>query len=144
MKFKKSILIYAFVLLTTQVTIAQTNTITVDVEGFKNNNGRCLLYIHNKKEGFPNKNQIKEMYFPIVDKKCVATITLDTIGVYSITALHDENSNNKMDDNFFGKPKEGFGVSNNRVVKFKRPTFEEASFTFDGQPLRSTIRLNYY
>ncbi len=126
------------------MTIAQANTITVDIVGFKNDKGRCLIYIHDKKEGFPNKNQVKEMYFSIVDKKCVATITLDTIGRYSITVLHDENSNNKMDDNFFGKPKEGFGVSNNLITTFKRPTFEDASFIFNGQPLSFNIKLKYY
>lgn len=144
MKFKKSILICVFVLLKTQMIIAQANTVTVDVVGFKNNDGRCLLYVHDKKDGFPNKNQIKEMYFPIVDKRCVATITLDTIGRYSITVLHDENSNNQMDDNFFGKPKEGFGVWNNRKITFKRPKFEDATFMFNGQPLNATIKLNYY
>lgn len=144
MKFKNLILFCAFFLLKTQMTFAQANTVTVDVVGFKNNKGRCLVYVHDNKDGFPNKNQCKEMYFSIVDNKCVATITLDTTGVYSITVLHDENSNNQMDDNFFGKPKEGFGVSNNRVITFKRPTFEDACFMFNGQPLRSTIRLNYY
>ena len=49
-------------------------------------------------------------------------------GTYAITILHDENGNLKVDANFLGIPKEGYGFSNNARNLFRAPKFEEAKF----------------
>lgn len=48
-------------------------------------------------------------------------------GTYAVIALHDENTNGEMDKNFIGRPKEGFGTSNN-LTFFAPQRFSSAAF----------------
>jgi uncharacterized protein (DUF2141 family) len=52
------------------------------------------------------------------------------VGDYAIKIYQDENSNQKLDFNFMGIPKEGYGFSNN-VGRFGRPAYQEAKFTVE-------------
>ncbi|MDJ1184538.1 DUF2141 domain-containing protein [Roseofilum casamattae] len=63
----------------------------------------------------------------------------------AIALLHDTNGNRKMDTNFFGIPKEGFGFSNNPIVsrKTRAPDFQRASFPFPGSSMQVTIGVKY-
>ena len=47
-------------------------------------------------------------------------------GVYAVAVYHDANSNGKLDANFLGIPKEGYGVSNDVRPRFRPPRFSEA------------------
>ena len=47
-------------------------------------------------------------------------------GNYAVAAIHDENSNHKLDRNFLGIPKEGFGFANNPHVGLAAPGFNQA------------------
>ena len=47
-------------------------------------------------------------------------------GVYAVAVHHDANSNGKLDTNFLGIPKEGYGVSNDVRAVFRAPRFAEA------------------
>lgn len=49
------------------------------------------------------------------------------IGDYAIKIYQDENSNQKLDFNFIGIPKEGYGFSNN-VGRFGSPQYQDAKF----------------
>jgi uncharacterized protein (DUF2141 family) len=58
-------------------------------------------------------------------------------GTYAIGIFHDVNLNNKMDNNFFGVPKEQYGFSNNARAFFGPPTFETAAFELKGATTQS-------
>jgi uncharacterized protein (DUF2141 family) len=47
-------------------------------------------------------------------------------GDYAVAAIHDENMNHKLDKNFVGWPKEGFGFANNPHVALSAPSFKDA------------------
>lgn len=47
-------------------------------------------------------------------------------GAYAVAVHHDANSNGKVDSNFLGIPKEGYGVSNDPRPRFRAPRFSEA------------------
>lgn len=64
-------------------------------------------------------------------------------GTYALVVLHDENMNGKLDTNWLGVPKEGYGFSNDAKVAFRAPLFSDASFVFDGNILDLTITLRY-
>jgi uncharacterized protein (DUF2141 family) len=51
-------------------------------------------------------------------------------GEYAIKIYQDENNNQKLDFNFMGIPKEGYGFSNN-VGRFGSPEYQEAKFTVE-------------
>ncbi|HPQ07631.1 MAG TPA: DUF2141 domain-containing protein [Bacteroidia bacterium] len=59
----------------------------------------------------------------------VVKITLKK-GKYAISVLHDENENNKIDFNFIGIPKEGYGFSNNPKIMFGPPGFDDCVINF--------------
>ncbi len=65
------------------------------------------------------------------------------VGRYAIAVYHDENKNQKLDKNFVGIPKEGYGFSNNAVGKLGPPKFSETSFSLDTNLKKLSIRMNY-
>src|ERR1700722_13990923 len=48
-------------------------------------------------------------------------------GTYAIIAFHDVNDNGKLDENWLGKPTEGYGFSNNAEGFLSAPSFKNAS-----------------
>jgi uncharacterized protein (DUF2141 family) len=62
-------------------------------------------------------------------------------GRYAVRVMHDENGNGKLDSNFLGIPKEGYGASNNPKV-MRAPHFDEAAFDLGEEDLAITIILN--
>ena len=64
-------------------------------------------------------------------------------GKYAIAVIHDENMNGKLDANWLGIPKEGYGFSNTAKGVVGAPLFSAASFPYDGKNLDLTISLNY-
>ena len=80
----------------------------------------AMMDIHNK--------DIKVFYGKIVDKRCILTINNLKPGNYSFKYFHDKNNNNKIDTNFIGIPKEGFGFANNAMNKFGPPDFKKTVF----------------
>ncbi|MGL1957933.1 MAG: DUF2141 domain-containing protein [Colwellia sp.] len=55
-------------------------------------------------------------------------------GDYAVKMFQDENSNRKLDFNFMGIPKEGYGFSNN-VGMFGQPDYKEAKFVVKGDTI---------
>jgi uncharacterized protein (DUF2141 family) len=64
-------------------------------------------------------------------------------GDYGVAAIHDENSNAKLDRNFFGIPKEGFGFANNPHVGLGPPAFRLAVMHVHCPVTETTIHLQY-
>lgn len=68
-------------------------------------------------------------------------LTLDK--KYAIAVYHDVNSNSKLDKNFFGIPKEGYGFSNNARGTFGPPSFDDAAILLDSENKLITLYLSY-
>ena len=64
-------------------------------------------------------------------------------GTYALAVIHDENMDGELRTNWLGVPKEGYGFSNDATASMGAPSFEAASFSYDGQNLDLTISLNY-
>ena len=64
-------------------------------------------------------------------------------GTYALAVIHDENMNGKIDADWLGIPKEGYGFSNDVKALLGTPSFSAASFKYDGETLDLTISLNY-
>jgi uncharacterized protein (DUF2141 family) len=62
-------------------------------------------------------------------------------GTYALAVIHDENMNGKLDTNWLGIPKEGYGFSNAAKATLGAPSFSAASFRYDGQDMELTISL---
>ena len=54
-------------------------------------------------------------------------------GSYAIGIFHDANLNNRLDNYFFGVPREQYGFSNNARGFIGPPSFEDAAFSVEGK-----------
>ena len=113
--------------------------ITVQVTGFRNNNGllRCSLW--NGPTGFPRDDSHiwKTASAPVKNSSsdCVFSGAIPA-GDYAVTLFHDEDSSGKFKSNMIGYPLEGYGFSNNVVPQFKAPVFDECKFHYDGSDMK--------
>ena len=65
-------------------------------------------------------------------------------GTYAIQLFHDKNGNGKMDFNFLGIPREGFGFSNNAKPGFSAPKFAKVAFAVGDADVHLNIDLLHY
>jgi uncharacterized protein (DUF2141 family) len=124
---------------------AQTGRITVQVEGIKSKTGKIALLLFNQAQGFPGEvKQSLRQELKNVNKEEL-TFVLDQLpySTYAISVIHDENENQRIDTNFLGIPKEGYGFSNNSRNLFRAPRFKEAAFALDRSELTLRINLIY-
>ncbi len=64
-------------------------------------------------------------------------------GDYALAAIHDENSNARLDRNFIGIPKEGFGFANNPHVGLSAPAFQAAVIHVACPVTETAIHIQY-
>jgi uncharacterized protein (DUF2141 family) len=91
----------------------QLITVQVTATGFKGHNGQAILNIFMSSDGFPSdfSKAYKSMREKIIESKVTFNVELAE-GTYGFRCVHDENSNNRMEKNVLGIPKEGAGLSN--------------------------------
>jgi uncharacterized protein (DUF2141 family) len=125
-------------------TPAATCTLIVHVDGFRNQKGDAGLSIFNSPDGWPENNDKAFLHGGHPFSGTSTTITLQVPpGRYALVALHDENSNHKLDRNMFNIPKEGFGFSNNPKVFLSPPSFDTAAMPVACPTTETTIHLIY-
>jgi uncharacterized protein (DUF2141 family) len=128
-KIMKKTLFFAFGLFSV-ICLGQQHSLTIEIDGFNNDNGQLVLGVCNKKENF-----LKEFAYgdvvKIVNKKAKVVIKNLPSGEYAISLFHDVNSNNILDKNMFGIPSEDYGFSNNAKGTFGPPKYEDAKFTIN-------------
>lgn len=122
-------------------------TLAVQVSGVRNNRGRIALALFQSDAGFPGDSSkaLRTERAEIEAQTHSARFVLQGIpyGVYAVSVFHDENMNGKLDKNFVGAPKEGYGASNNPRRRMGPPPFSEAQFSLN-QPEQSVeIKLMY-
>ena len=123
----------------------QTGKISVQINGFRNNIGVVRIVLFNQSKGFPSDYQHGLVSKSQAIDTSFISVTFDslTYGEYALSVLHDENKNGKMDSNFFGIPKEGYGVSNNVNPTMRAPRFNEALFSLNESLKKLKIILHY-
>lgn len=115
---------------------AQNAVLKVQVTGIRNAKGQIgvAIYERENSKAYPKdpSRARAEKNAVIVDGTAEVEFSgLVEGGTYAVAARHDENANGKLDMNFVGIPKEGFGFSNNAKPRAMGPaTFEDAAFTF--------------
>jgi uncharacterized protein (DUF2141 family) len=116
----------------------------VHITGFRNNNGTAGGVVFRSPAGWPdNRAQaIVQGGFPIANRQAEQNFQVPA-GRYSIVVIHDENSNMRLDRNFFGIPKEGFGFSNNPRVTLSAPSFQAAAVSVTCPATQVEIHLIY-
>jgi uncharacterized protein (DUF2141 family) len=113
--------------------------------GLKNAQGKICMNLFSGPSGFPKGDGSN-----LVGNRCTSAANGATVrftnlkpGKYAVSALHDMNSDGKMNQNFLGIPKEGFGFSNNPAVRMKAPSFGETQFPVSGAKTVVQIQMRY-
>ncbi|MBZ0107627.1 MAG: DUF2141 domain-containing protein [Candidatus Scalindua rubra] len=120
--------------------------IHVEIQDIRNSKGSVACVLFESPEGFPTKylRCATNIMMTKVLNKHVSFDFLDIApGTYALAVIHDENVNGKLDTNWLGVPKEGYGFSNDVKGVLGAPAFSAASFPYDGQNMEMTISLNY-
>ena len=112
----------AFLIMST----THAQNIELNISGIGSLEGRLLIGIFKDQESFRKELYYKQLIIPKSDvSEKSLTITLDMEpGVYGFTLLDDENSNGKMDFNFIGIPREGYGFAEYYHKGLTRPHFD--------------------
>ena len=120
--------------------------IHVKIPNIRNSTGTISCALFESPEGFPGKFlrfATNIMAIKIRESEARCYFADIPPGMYAMAVVHDENMNGKLDTNWMGVPKEGYGFSNNAEAVLSAPSFSAASFQYDGQNIDMTIRLTY-
>jgi uncharacterized protein (DUF2141 family) len=105
-------------------------TLRIHVDGLRNSTGVVGAAIFKTRDGWSEdmSKTVNHWPTPITPGARQATAVMQNLapGDYGVVAIHDENKNHKLDRNFIGLPKEGFGFANNPHVGLSAPPFTAA------------------
>ncbi|MFO0409694.1 MAG: DUF2141 domain-containing protein [Dolichospermum sp.] len=112
-----------------------TTSLTVVVNGIRNQTGEICMRVYNSEKGFPNnaKSEVKSGCTKITGNSIKQVFSGLKPGNYAVAVVDDQNGDRKLNKDFFGIPEEGFGISRNPIVSISTgtPKFRNASFKVD-------------
>jgi uncharacterized protein (DUF2141 family) len=120
--------------------------IHVEVLGIRNSTGAVACALFESPEGFPTEFlhfATNIMMIKIRATKARCDFADIPPGTYALAVIHDENLDGKLAMNWLGVPQEGYGFSNDATGLLHAPSFEAASFPYDGRSIDLRITLNY-
>ncbi len=123
--------------------------LVIHVDHLRNSRGKVGTAVYNSPSGWPENTDKALRHGPsnIVPTAdgLASTMTWENLppGDYAVVAIHDENSNHKLDKNFFGIPTEGFGFANNPHVGLTAPGFKAAVVHLACPATETTIHIQY-
>lgn len=119
----------------------------VRVQGLKSTKGQVCLTLFSGPKGFPKggtKSNLKASRCATLAKGAnVVAFQNLPYGVYAIAAIHDSNSDKRLNQNALGIPSEGFGFSNDPPLKFGPASFAESEFFVSGTTTVVQIKMRY-
>ena len=135
---KLTTILLTLILLLNNQKVAKTSTpkhislvdIEITVKNIKTQKGKILIGIFKDNASFDKEKPFKSVQSSKESMKN-GVLTIKTqleAGIYGASLLDDENNNTKMDYNFIGVPKEGFGFSNYYHKGFSKPKFQTFQF----------------
>jgi uncharacterized protein (DUF2141 family) len=119
--------------------------LTVQVEGLKDQKGLLCYKLFTGSQGFPDSNEkaAKKDCIKITEDPMKLTFKSLSAGSYAVAVFHDTNGDRKLNRNSTGMPLEGYGFSNNPLVKTGPPKFGQAVFLVAGPDTNIRIQIRY-
>lgn len=112
----------------------------------RNSTGAVACALFESPVGFPTEflhSATNIMVIKIRDTQARCDFLDIPPGTYALAVIHDENMDGKLGTNWMSVPTEGYGFSNDAKAFMGAPSFDAASFPYDGRNLDLRIRLNY-
>ena len=123
--------------------LTEKGDLIVQITGMGSGRGDIRYGLYNSPENFPTREgRIAKGGVPVTLPQSTIIIKDLTPGVYALAIFHDENSNQKFDQGFFGIPLETYGFSNDARGFFSAPDFKDAKFRVSGPKTEISIKLS--
>jgi uncharacterized protein (DUF2141 family) len=122
-----------------------TSNLVVKFNNLRNTNGRVCLTVFSGPKGFPaggSGSNLKTSRCAAANSGSV-TFTNLPLGNYAIAAIHDSNSDGKLNTNPLGLPSEGFGFSNNPPIRYGPASFSDSQVFVSGTKTVVQIQMRY-
>ena len=118
--------------------------LAVVIKSVRNNKGHILVGLYNNAVSF-NNYQKEDPFI----KKSILPVTTNTIvvfpnipfGNYGLKIFHDENDDRTLNLGKFFVPMERYGFSNDPMILFGPPRFDDCRFVFDQKHPTFNIKL---
>lgn len=132
--------------LTVKNSLKTNSSLTVKIDGLKNQSGQVCLSLFSGSQGFPSDGD-RALQVRCVDlEEGTPAITFDHLkpGSYAVAAFHDFNDDGIFNLNGLGIPKEGFGFSKNPKILTGIPKFRDVVVVIVGRINNIRIKLQYF
>lgn len=117
----------------------------VNVEGVDEKGGNVHIAIHGPSTFMKDGRALTGLILPPMGKTGLSGL-LQAVphGTYAVAVYQDMNGNDRLDKNALGIPTEPYAFSNNPVVKWQVPSFEDAAVDIGQEGKGVTVRLKYW
>ena len=100
----------------------------VHIKGVRSPKGAIAIAIYTDEKDFLDFEKAYRYYSIPAKEKHTYVFSNLREGTYAIAAFYDENSNDQLDTNIIGIPKEALATSGNPKNKFGPPKFKNCNF----------------
>jgi uncharacterized protein (DUF2141 family) len=110
--------------------------LTVLITGLNSDNGQVFVALFDGPDDFPGAGDSALSSLSLAASKDTIRVSFPDLlpGIYAVSFTHDENGNDEMDTNM-GIPVEKYGVSNNVLMGYGPPTFDQAKFRINNDTI---------
>ncbi len=121
---------------------SQAGALKLTLQGAGIGGKTLYVAVHTSAADFPVRDD-KALRGKVVATGDTAELLVPDVpaGEYAVAVFADSNGNGKLDNNFFGIPKEPVGVSRNAKGRFGPPTFVDSAFRVGEGVTSQTIQL---
>lgn len=122
------------------------SNVVVEISGVRDPQGNVCIGLFSGSKNFPEKNDglYKRQCVPAKTERMRVKFVNVPAGSYAIAALHDRNRDGLLSRNVAGIPKEGYGFSNNPVIRTGPPSFSKCLFLVAGPETIVDIEMQYF
>jgi uncharacterized protein (DUF2141 family) len=123
----------------------KTNVV-VEITGTRDQRGNVCVGLFSSSKNFPEKDDglYKRQCVPAKTETIIVKFTNVPSGSYAIATLHDRNKDGLLSRNAAGIPNEGYGFSNNPVIRTGPPGFGKCLFLVAGPETTVDIEMRYF
>lgn len=127
------------------VTNKLTSSLTVEVDGFNNQEGLVCVSLFANSQGFPNnrENVVQRQCTEITSIPVTVTFTDLEAKSYAVAVIHDVNGDGTLNRNDLGIPREGYGFSRNPATRTGPPKFNDSAVLVAGPNTNVQVQLKY-
>lgn len=120
-------------------------TLTVALEGFRNDRGTAIVSLFHGEKGFPDEvaASVSTLDAAIQGGKATVAFAGLPYGEYALSVLHDEDADGQMATGLLGTPREGFGFSGYPDYRFGHPDYQQVRFLLVEPQREMNISIRY-